>query len=135
VTARQGDTLAVYQKESSGWWQGGLDGKIGFFPSDYVAVADGSRPIPVELLEKAAQIRKEKKEQRLSRKGEGAATASEQKKKSDPAGDDAIIKQLRDRVANQEKEVAACEKARKKVPSRSLATAPAPPLARVGESE
>ena len=32
----KGDRITITQKEDGGWWEGTLDGKTGWFPSNYV---------------------------------------------------------------------------------------------------
>lgn len=36
LTIRKGDTISVISKDETGWWKGKFEGKIGFFPSNYV---------------------------------------------------------------------------------------------------
>lgn len=33
---KKGDIITITQKEEGGWWEGTLDGKTGWFPSNYV---------------------------------------------------------------------------------------------------
>ena len=33
---KKGDIITITQKEDGGWWEGTLDGKTGWFPSNYV---------------------------------------------------------------------------------------------------
>ena len=33
---KKGDIITVTQKEDGGWWEGTLDGRTGWFPSNYV---------------------------------------------------------------------------------------------------
>ncbi len=33
---KKGDEITLTQKEEGGWWEGTLDGKTGWFPSNYV---------------------------------------------------------------------------------------------------
>lgn len=33
---KKGDVITLTQKEEGGWWEGTLDGKTGWFPSNYV---------------------------------------------------------------------------------------------------
>lgn len=40
---KKGDIITITQKEEGGWWEGTLDGRTGWFPSNYV------EEIPVEL--------------------------------------------------------------------------------------
>ena len=33
---KKGDVITITQQEDGGWWEGTLDGKTGWFPSNYV---------------------------------------------------------------------------------------------------
>ena len=33
---KKGDIITITQREDGGWWEGTLDGKTGWFPSNYV---------------------------------------------------------------------------------------------------
>ena len=33
---KKGDIITITQKEDGGWWEGTLDGRTGWFPSNYV---------------------------------------------------------------------------------------------------
>lgn len=47
LSFRTGEKIVIYSKEPNGWWQGGKDGHIGYFPSDYVALIDGETPVSI----------------------------------------------------------------------------------------
>ena len=38
---KKGDFITITQKDEGGWWEGTLDGKTGWFPSNYVKDARG----------------------------------------------------------------------------------------------
>ena len=41
---KKGDLITITQKEEGGWWEGTLDGRTGWFPSNYVEeTAGGAR--------------------------------------------------------------------------------------------
>ena len=42
---KKGDAITLTQKEDGGWWEGTLDGKTGWFPSNYVKET-GAGPAP-----------------------------------------------------------------------------------------
>ena len=33
---KEGDVITVLREDDSGWWQGEIDGKVGWFPFNYV---------------------------------------------------------------------------------------------------
>lgn len=33
---KKGDIITITQKDEGGWWEGTLEGKTGWFPSNYV---------------------------------------------------------------------------------------------------
>merc|ERR1712055_574801 len=44
---KKGDIITITQKEDGGWWEGTLDGKTGWFPSNYVEeLSKESKEIP-----------------------------------------------------------------------------------------
>jgi hypothetical protein len=34
------DILEIYERDASGWWKAGLNGKLGWVPSDYLALLE-----------------------------------------------------------------------------------------------
>ena len=44
---KKGDIITITQKEDGGWWEGTLDGKTGWFPSNYVE--DMPRSVMMEI--------------------------------------------------------------------------------------
>jgi len=36
LSFQKGDLVTITQQEEGGWWEGTLDGKTGWFPSNYV---------------------------------------------------------------------------------------------------
>ena len=38
----EGDVVTVLKQDPSGWWQGEVDGRIGWFPFNYVQVVGGT---------------------------------------------------------------------------------------------
>lgn len=50
LSFNQGDVIVVTKQDDGGWWEGTLDGKIGWFPQNYVAtVSPEPEPVPDEL--------------------------------------------------------------------------------------
>lgn len=41
LTLKKGDKITVTQIEDGGWWEGTLNGKTGWFPSNYVKESKG----------------------------------------------------------------------------------------------
>jgi len=63
---KKGDIITITQKEDGGWWEGTLDGKTGWFPSNYVEeLSDKSKAdtaekeIPEEVLVKNIDYRQQ----------------------------------------------------------------------------
>lgn len=63
---KKGDIITITQKEDGGWWEGTLDGKTGWFPSNYVeelldqaAAAVADKDIPEEVLVKNLDYRQQ----------------------------------------------------------------------------
>lgn len=42
LTFAKGDLIGVTRQEDGGWWEGSLNGKTGWFPSNYVRELKGS---------------------------------------------------------------------------------------------
>lgn len=42
LTFTKGDIIGVTRQEDGGWWEGTLNGKTGWFPSNYVREVKGS---------------------------------------------------------------------------------------------
>lgn len=42
LTFNKGDIISVTRQEDGGWWEGMLNGKAGWFPSNYVREVKGS---------------------------------------------------------------------------------------------
>lgn len=42
LTFTKGDIISVTRQEEGGWWEGMLNGKTGWFPSNYVREVKGS---------------------------------------------------------------------------------------------
>lgn len=42
LTFNKGDIISVTRQEEGGWWEGMLNGKTGWFPSNYVREVKGS---------------------------------------------------------------------------------------------
>lgn len=42
LTFTKGDIISVSRQEEGGWWEGTLNGRIGWFPSNYVREVKGS---------------------------------------------------------------------------------------------
>lgn len=40
LSFRQGDIITVYKRLPSGWWEGMVDGKRGWFPSNFVSAPE-----------------------------------------------------------------------------------------------
>jgi len=52
LSYNKGDVIVVTKKDDGGWWEGTLDGKIGWFPSNYGKEIDADpEPTPEELPE------------------------------------------------------------------------------------
>ena len=48
---KKGDIITVTQKEDGGWWEGTLDGRTGWFPSNYVEeLARDNKPSPTGVM-------------------------------------------------------------------------------------
>ena len=61
---KKGDIITVTQKEDGGWWEGTLDGRTGWFPSNYVEELardnkPGSGVITEEVLAKNIDYRQQ----------------------------------------------------------------------------
>ena len=61
---KKGDIITVTQKEDGGWWEGTLDGRTGWFPSNYVEelardVKPSSGVITEEVLAKNVDYRQQ----------------------------------------------------------------------------
>jgi len=63
---KKGDVITITQQEDGGWWEGTLDGKTGWFPSNYVeempregGVAAAPEPVPEEVLAKNIDYRQQ----------------------------------------------------------------------------
>ena len=63
---KKGDLITVTQKEDGGWWEGTLDGKTGWFPSNYVEEIKGDNSnekekdiLPEEILAKNIDYRQQ----------------------------------------------------------------------------
>jgi len=63
---KKGDLITVTQKEDGGWWEGTLDGKTGWFPSNYVEEIKGDKSnekekdiLPEEILAKNIDYRQQ----------------------------------------------------------------------------
>jgi len=60
---KKGDLITVTQKEDGGWWEGTLDGKTGWFPSNYVEEIqvglEKDKEIPEEVLAKNIDYRQQ----------------------------------------------------------------------------
>jgi len=41
LSLRKGDVVKIFEKLDTGWWKGEIDGKIGFFPGDFVDEMEG----------------------------------------------------------------------------------------------
>jgi len=72
---KKGDVITITQQEDGGWWEGTLDGKTGWFPSNYVEemqVREGSgvalvpEPVPEEVLAKNIDYRQQVAAERRS---------------------------------------------------------------------
>jgi len=37
---KEGDVIKVLKEDESGWWQGEVDGRVGWFPFNYIEVVD-----------------------------------------------------------------------------------------------
>lgn len=48
LTFAKGDIIGVTRQEDGGWWEGTLNGKTGWFPSNYVREVKGSGGCPDE---------------------------------------------------------------------------------------
>lgn len=48
---KKGDIITVTQKEDGGWWEGTLDSRTGWFPSNYVEeLARDNKPSPPAVM-------------------------------------------------------------------------------------
>lgn len=63
---KKGDIITITQKEDGGWWEGTLDGKTGWFPSNYVeelldpsSVSGAEKELPEEVLVKNLDYRQQ----------------------------------------------------------------------------
>jgi len=64
---KKGDIITITQKEDGGWWEGTLDGRTGWFPTNYVEelsskdtkVSSSSGPINEEILAKNVDYRQQ----------------------------------------------------------------------------
>ena len=64
---KKGDLITITQSEDGGWWEGTLDGKTGWFPSNYVEKVDkdtkakesGSGVMTEEVLAKNVDYRQQ----------------------------------------------------------------------------
>jgi len=64
---KKGDIITITQKEDGGWWEGTLDGKTGWFPSNYVedmpregnSVAAAPDPVPEDVIAKNIDYRQQ----------------------------------------------------------------------------
>ena len=64
---KKGDIITITQKEDGGWWEGTLDGRTGWFPSNYVEelsskdtkVSTSTGPINEEVLAKNVDYRQQ----------------------------------------------------------------------------
>jgi len=64
---KKGDIITITQKEDGGWWEGTLDGKTGWFPSNYVeelaretnSVAANIQDVPDEVIAKNIDYRQQ----------------------------------------------------------------------------
>ena len=54
---KKGDIITITQKEDGGWWEGTLDGKTGWFPSNYVEeLAKESKDKPPSIQEISEEV-------------------------------------------------------------------------------
>ena len=61
---KKGDLITITQKEDGGWWEGTLDGKTGWFPSNYVEevakeVSKAKEAITEEVMAKNVDYRQQ----------------------------------------------------------------------------
>lgn len=64
---KKGDIITITQKEDGGWWEGTLDGKTGWFPSNYVedmpregnSVVTAPDPVPEDVIAKNIDYRQQ----------------------------------------------------------------------------
>ena len=64
---KKGQYITLTQREEGGWWEGTLDGKTGWFPTNYVqedssfkmAAAHNGSPLPAEISKKRVEFRQQ----------------------------------------------------------------------------
>uniref|UniRef100_A0AAR2IWA4 Rho guanine nucleotide exchange factor (GEF) 7b n=1 Tax=Pygocentrus nattereri TaxID=42514 RepID=A0AAR2IWA4_PYGNA len=55
----KGDIIQVTRQEDGGWWEGSLNGKTGWFPSNYVREVKGSGEYPLNIMQTETEYCKE----------------------------------------------------------------------------
>ena len=54
---KKGDIITITQKEDGGWWEGTLDGRTGWFPSNYVEdLPKDSKDLPPSVQEISEEV-------------------------------------------------------------------------------
>eukprot|EP01119_Soliformovum_irregulare_P010790 TRINITY_DN265_c0_g7_i2.p1 TRINITY_DN265_c0_g7~~TRINITY_DN265_c0_g7_i2.p1 ORF type:complete len:813 (+),score=293.46 TRINITY_DN265_c0_g7_i2:14-2452(+) len=100
VNLKQGDVVKLLSTEDDEWWEGEIDGKVGFFPKNYVVEVNEEQERKVkEETEKREKLEKEKKEKEEKEKKE-----KEEKEKKDREDREKKEKEEKERKEKEDRE-------------------------------